>query len=74
MTDPLLILYIIFSNRIEVFKSLWQNKIDFISEFDIKERKHDPMVNSLQNKNPTDLPIITVKTSKGTLDQFDFVN
>ncbi len=28
------------------------------------------MVNSLQNKNRTDLTIITVKTSKGSLDQF----
>ena len=32
------------------------------------------MVNSLENKNRTDLPIITVKTSKRTLDQFDFAN
>ena len=31
------------------------------------------MVNSLQNKNRTDLLIITVKTSKETVDQFDFV-
>jgi hypothetical protein len=39
-----------------------------------KERQRDPMVNSLQNKNRTDLPIITVKMSKGTFDQFDFAN
>jgi hypothetical protein len=25
-----------------------------------------------KNKNQTDLPIITVKTPRGTLDQFDF--
>ncbi len=31
------------------------------------------MVNSLQNESRNYLRIITVKTSKGTLDQFDFV-
>ena len=30
------------------------------------------MVNLLPNKNRTDRPIITVKTSKETLDQCDF--
>ena len=32
------------------------------------------MVDSLENKNRTDRPIIMVKTSKETLDQFDFAN
>ncbi len=31
------------------------------------------MVNSLQNKNRTDPPKITIETSKETVDQFDFV-
>ena len=31
------------------------------------------MVDPLQNKNRTDLPIITVKTFKRIFDQFDFV-
>ncbi len=32
-----------------------------------------PIENLLQNKNQTDLPIITVKTLKRILDQFHFV-
>ncbi len=32
------------------------------------------MMNSLQNKNRTDLSIKTVKTSKETLNQFNFSN
>jgi hypothetical protein len=32
------------------------------------------MVDLLQNKDQTDRPKITVKTSKGTLDQCDFEN
>ncbi len=38
-----------------------------------KERKRDPMVKWLQNKNRTDPQKITVETSKETLDQFSFV-
>jgi hypothetical protein len=30
------------------------------------------MVNSVQNKNRTDLPFITVKTLKRILDEFEF--
>ncbi len=39
-----------------------------------KERKRDPMVILLQNKNRTDLTIIMNKTSKETLDQLEFGN